>query len=43
MSGPVRGLEKNSSWRQTIISFPMRQVMGMIRRSVDPDAQWAGK
>lgn len=29
--------------RRMLSSTRMRQVMDMIRRSVDPDAQWAGK
>jgi mRNA-degrading endonuclease toxin of MazEF toxin-antitoxin module len=29
--------------RRMLSSTRMRQVVDMIRRSVDPDAQWAGK
>jgi mRNA-degrading endonuclease toxin of MazEF toxin-antitoxin module len=29
--------------RRMLSSIRMRQVVDMIRRSVDPDAQWAGK
>jgi hypothetical protein len=29
--------------RRMLSSTRMRQVRDMIRRSVDPDAQWAGK
>jgi mRNA-degrading endonuclease toxin of MazEF toxin-antitoxin module len=42
----IQVLEKKSLLdlqRRMLSSTRMRQVVEMIRRSVDPDAQWAGK
>jgi len=42
----IQVLQKKSlleSQRRTLSSTRMRQVVDMIRRSVDPDAPWAGR